>query len=157
MSDSSVGPATSTVFLAGFRTRVLAVGGRGPGIILLHGFSDTADTWRAVLGPFAERGIRAAAVDLPSFGAADPLGPGPALPQLDMFVADAVRHWTVGDRAPILVGNSLGGLLAARAAAGPDPPAGVVLISPAGHAHSRWIDALGWVSRMPSTASSIDR
>ena len=34
---------------AGHLTRALEVTGNGPGIVLLHGWSDSADTWRPLL------------------------------------------------------------------------------------------------------------
>lgn len=34
---------------AGYRTRVLRVAGDGPPLLLLHGFTDSADTWRPAL------------------------------------------------------------------------------------------------------------
>ncbi|HUE28529.1 MAG TPA: hypothetical protein VMP89_17270, partial [Solirubrobacteraceae bacterium] len=45
--------------LAGVRTRVLEVDGDGPPLVLLHGFSDSADTWRAMLERLARSGRRA--------------------------------------------------------------------------------------------------
>ncbi|MER6900182.1 alpha/beta fold hydrolase, partial [Amycolatopsis sp. NPDC000740] len=72
---------------AGMRTRVLEVGPpvaeapapkrtrrkgdgkpRAPRLVLLHGYCDSADTWRPVLGELAAAGIAAIAVDLPGFG-----------------------------------------------------------------------------------------
>jgi pimeloyl-ACP methyl ester carboxylesterase len=53
---------------AGFQTRELVVTGRGPTVLLLHGFGDSADTWRPVLTLLAEAGQAAIAVDLPGFG-----------------------------------------------------------------------------------------
>src|SRR3954468_23137820 len=55
--------------LAGTRTRALELEGRGPPVLLLHGYADSADTWRAVLDRLARAGRRALAVDLPGFGA----------------------------------------------------------------------------------------
>jgi pimeloyl-ACP methyl ester carboxylesterase len=85
------------------------------------------------------------AFDLPGFGEADRLAgrgdrfaDGPLLPRLDRFVADLVR--TAGDR-PVIVGNSLGGVAALRAAQDPELPlAAVVAISPGGLGHQPWVD-----------------
>ena len=71
--------------LAGHRTRVLELEGRDPGIVLLHGWGDSADTWRPLLAELALRGRRAIAVDLPGFGSANRLRPGAILPPLDDF------------------------------------------------------------------------
>ncbi|MCW2990833.1 MAG: alpha/beta hydrolase fold protein, partial [Solirubrobacterales bacterium] len=55
--------------LAGHATRALELEGDGPPMLLLHGFADSADTWRRTLDRLARRGRRALAVDLPGFGA----------------------------------------------------------------------------------------
>jgi pimeloyl-ACP methyl ester carboxylesterase len=101
---------------AGCGSRELVVDGAGSVVVLLHGLGDSADTWRPVLYRLGARGQGGIAVDLPGFGDADDLRPGPKLPQLEAFVDDVVRHH--GSRQPVvLVGNSLGGLLTVRAAA----------------------------------------
>lgn len=129
--------------IAGWRTRALEVVGTGPTFILLHGFGDHAGTWAAVLEELAGAGCSAVALDLPGYGEADPAAPGQSLPQLDRFLLDAIEHWTVDGLPPVVVGNSLGGVLAIRA--GQDPSsgvAGVVPVSPAGFGHVWFIDVL---------------
>lgn len=104
---------------SGYQTRELSVPGRGPKVVLLHGFAHAAEAWQQILQRCAAANIAALAVDLPGFGAADPIAPGPRLPQLDAFVSDLItRHST--DAPVLIVGNSLGGLLAVRAAASAD-------------------------------------
>src|SRR3954452_16121140 len=77
--------------LAGFGTRALELEGDGPPVVLLHGYADSADTWRLVLDKLARRGRRALAVDLPGFGTAAALRPhGSMLEQLDAFARAAV-------------------------------------------------------------------
>lgn len=102
---------TRAVF-GGVGTRVLSSDGSGTPIVLLHGYADSADTWRPVLTRLAATGHRAFGVDLPGFGQADLRRPGPLMPQFDAFV-DAV----LAETGPvILVGNSLGAATAVRAA-----------------------------------------
>ncbi|WP_433680810.1 alpha/beta fold hydrolase [Nocardia sp. CA-119907] len=97
----------------GVRTRVLSVPGDGAPIVLVHGYADSANTWREVLIRLEQAGRRALAVDLPGFGEADPRRPGPIVAQLDAFL-DAV----IAEHAPVvLVGNSLGSTTALHAAA----------------------------------------
>jgi len=128
-------------FLGGIRTRSLEIEGTGPAFLLLHGYSDSADTWRPLMRELARRGKTAVAVDLPGFGSADPPAPGPTLPQLDRFVADLVRERANSRARPIIVGNSLGGVAALRAAQDPDLPlGGIVAVSPAGLGHQPWVD-----------------
>src|SRR3954449_220268 len=54
--------------LSAHTTRALELDGDGPGIVLLHGWGDSADTWRPLLAELAASGRRAIAVDLPGFG-----------------------------------------------------------------------------------------
>ncbi len=126
--------------LAGHRTRVLELEGFGPGIVLLHGWGDSADTWRPLLAELALTGRRAIAVDLPGFGEATQLARGAILPQLDDFAADLVLEWGGGE-AVVVAGNSLGGAIALRLAERPDLPiAGVVPVAPAGLEMPGWFD-----------------
>ena len=122
----------------GFETRVLELEGEGPPLVLLHGYADSADTWRHVLDRLGRRDRRAVAVDLPGFATADRLREGKVLPQLDRFVAAVVSD-TAGEEEAVLAGNSLGGCLALRAAQRQRVPlAGVVPIAPAGFDMARW-------------------
>jgi pimeloyl-ACP methyl ester carboxylesterase len=126
--------------VGGVATRALALDGDGPGLILLHGWGDSADTWRPLLTRLARLGRRAIAVDLPGFGAATDVAPGPLLPQYDAFAAALIQEWA-GGRDAVVVGNSLGGVTALRLAQRGDLPlAGVVPVAPAGLDMPRWFD-----------------
>jgi pimeloyl-ACP methyl ester carboxylesterase len=124
--------------LAGFETRVLELEGHGDPVVLLHGWSDSADTWRHVLARLGRLERRAIAVDLPGFGTAAPLSAGPMLPQLDAFGAAALAY--AGGRRTVVVGNSLGGCLALRLAERrPRRIARVIGLAPAGLDMARWL------------------
>ena len=111
---------------AGFGTRELAVEGTGCTVVLVHGFGHSADAWVPVLKLLSEAGQAAVAVDLPGFGSADPLHKGELVPQLDAFLAEVVDHYGASEPA-VVVGNSLGAAVAARAARNPDLPIGAVM------------------------------
>jgi pimeloyl-ACP methyl ester carboxylesterase len=131
------------IHVNGHVTRVLEVGGEGPGIVLLHGWNDSADTWRPLLGELAGRGRRAIAADLPGFGDATPLQPGAVLPQLDAFAAELVLMWA-GTEPVVVAGTSLGGCLALRLAESPGELrlAGVVPVAPDGLELPSWFDPI---------------
>jgi pimeloyl-ACP methyl ester carboxylesterase len=129
--------------IAGHATRALEVDGGGPGIVLLHGWSDSADTWRPLLAQLGARGRRAIAVDLPGFGEATRLHDGAVLPQLDAFALDLVESWA--NKEPVVVaGTSLGGCIALRLAEHPGNVrlAGVVPVSPDGLELPSWFDPI---------------
>ena len=129
--------------VAGFSTRALEVDGGSPGIVLLHGWSDSADTWRPLLAQLGARGRRAIAVDLPGFGEATRLHDGAVLPQLDAFALDLVESWA--NKEPVVVaGTSLGGTVALRLAAHPGKVrlVGVVPVSPDGLDLPSWFDPI---------------
>jgi pimeloyl-ACP methyl ester carboxylesterase len=124
----------------GFETRVLELEGDGPPLVLLHGFADSADTWRVLLDRLGRLDRRAIAVDLPGFATADPLRDGKVLPQLDRFATAVVSAAAAEGGSDVVVcGNSLGGCVALRTAQREGLPlAGVVPVAPAG------LDMAGW-------------
>jgi pimeloyl-ACP methyl ester carboxylesterase len=130
------------VELAGYRTRALELEGDSPAIVFLHGFADSADTWRRTLELLAARGQRAVALDLPGFGAAAPLDPSqPVLTQLDRFAVAAIER--EAGREVVLAGNSLGGCVALRLGERSDLPlAGIVPVAPAGLDTPVWFAAI---------------
>lgn len=124
--------------VGGVETRALELEGEGPPVVLLHGFCDSADTWRLTLDALAREDRRAIAVDMPGFGAASGLDVGPVLPQLDGF-ADALLDWFAPSGA-IVAGNSLGGVAALRLAERRgEQLAGIVPVAPAGLDMPPWL------------------
>ena len=55
---------------ADVRTRAIELEGEGLPLLLLHGFADSADSWRLVLDEMRQRGRAAVALDCPGFGSA---------------------------------------------------------------------------------------
>jgi pimeloyl-ACP methyl ester carboxylesterase len=103
-----------TVQLAGVATAVLE-GGSGPPLVLLHGPCGNATHWMDVL-PDLVRRYRVIVPDLPGHGASEigavPLDRDRMLDWLDALIERA------GPDRPALVGNTLGGAVAARYAVG---------------------------------------
>ena len=102
-------------------------GGAGPTVVLLHGFGGAASNWTLV-APALTRVARVLVPDLPGHGGSSAL---PAPPEtLDPF-ADRVAHLL--DEPALVVGHSLGGVVALRLAARrPDLVRGLVLAGCAG-------------------------
>ncbi len=119
-----------------------------PALLMVHGFGDTSDTWGLLRGECARRGHYTSAIDLPGFRRGAPLQPGPVLPQLDAFVAAAARRLREREGSVVVVGNSLGGTLALRAAAAGEADA-VVALSPAS------VRLAGWLRRMTSSPVTV--
>ncbi len=84
--------------------------GSGPAVVLLHAGIADRTMWAEHLGPLAEAGHRAIAVDLPGFGEAPPR---PDQPEWEA-VLETMEELSV-ERAA-LAGNSFGGAVAMRAA-----------------------------------------
>jgi pimeloyl-ACP methyl ester carboxylesterase len=127
--------------LNGARTRAIEVEGSGPPVVMLHGFCDSADTWRNVLEPLRERGRAAIAYDMPGFGYSKPVHfPLPLLDQQVAFAAAAVCAAAEKAGMPAIVaGNSLGGWTSLRLAERDDLPlAGIIPVAPAGISLSPW-------------------
>ena len=120
--------------------QTIAVGGRdaryfvagdGPPLLLLHGNGDSKYSWSWTL-PELARAHRVYALDLPGVGA-PPAPGGPALTsgRCARFVADFLD--AVGLPRLAIVGNSFGGLVAARLAlAAPRRVAALALVDSAG-------------------------
>lgn len=143
------GPRERRTTVGGTGTRTLEIRSRGAQdhpLVLLHGFSDSADTWRPLMHLLGREGRSAVAFDMPGFGRADRLArDAPILPRLDRFARAAIEQ--VAATSPtgkvIVAGNSLGGCVALRAAQRKGLPlAGVVPISPAGLDLARWISVI---------------
>jgi len=106
--------------------------GEGEPIVFVHGLTSSWQAWLENMPHFAERGHRAIALDLPGFGAS----PMPFWP-IDMYaygrlLLDFCEKLGI-ERDATVVGNSMGGLVAAEAVlSAPERFNGLVLVSAAG-------------------------
>ena len=101
----------------------------GPTFLLVHGLGGSHLNWMCVAPMLAERG-RVIALDLPGFGRSPLLGRRTSLEAnrtlITRFIISELQE------PPILVGNSMGGLLSSLVAgAMPDVARGLVLVDPA--------------------------
>jgi len=106
--------------------------GEGEPIVFVHGISGSWQNWLENMPHFAARGYRAIALDLPGFGAS-PMPSWPIdMPAYGRLLHDFCEKLGLG-RGVTLVGNSMGGLVAAEAVlAEPSRFSRLVLVSAAG-------------------------
>src|SRR3989449_5872817 len=104
-------------------------GGTGPTLVLVHGLGGSHVNWLAV-APVLARRARVLAVALAGFGRT-PLGERWADVHANRVLLDRFLDAGAGGPA-VLVGNSMGGLVAMmEAALAPERVAGLVLVAPA--------------------------
>ena len=113
----------------GTRLRYFAAGTGSP-VVLVHGLGGAAANW-ADLAPMLAESFRVLAPDLPGHGHSSPL---PAVPDLNPFADRLACLIEQESRQPVLlVGHSLGGVIALRLAVRhPELVRGLVLASSAG-------------------------
>jgi pimeloyl-ACP methyl ester carboxylesterase len=102
--------------------------GEGAPVLLVHGWPTSSHLWRDVMPALAE-GNRAIALDLPGYGESAPVDAEPSVPALRDAVERAMD--AAGFETAHLVGNSLGGWIAAELAAR-GRARSVVALAPAG-------------------------
>jgi pimeloyl-ACP methyl ester carboxylesterase len=92
----------------GIRLRA-AVQGSGPLVVLVHGFPESWYSWRHQMGPIAEAGFTACAIDVRGYGGSDKPRPVQAY-GMDSMVADVagvIEALSPGERA-VVVGHDWG-------------------------------------------------
>jgi len=141
---TEVVPPERLVDAGGIRTCFVQRGSTGPEILLLHGFGSSTYTWRKnldELGKFA----RVTAIDIKGFGLTEKPRDGKyneaAYARHVLATMDALKL-----RKPVIVGNSMGGGIAARVALEhPDRCSGLILV-----------DAVRPFSRIDFEAGGVD-
>jgi pimeloyl-ACP methyl ester carboxylesterase len=119
--------------------------GQGPALLLLHGAGASLHTWDAWARELREE-YRVLRVDLPPFGLTGPHPEDRYDPETYLALLDGLLD-QVGVEEAVLVGNSMGGHVAARyAATRPDRVRALVLLAPAGYPQS-----LPWSLRILSS------
>jgi len=104
-------------------------GGAGRPVILIHGLGGSYVNWIASAADFAKHG-HVVAPDLIGFGLTPPKGRRSTVDTNADLIVDLIHY--LGSEPALLVGNSMGGLIAMLVArANPELVAGVVLLDPA--------------------------
>lgn len=149
-SDTARQLTTDYPTIGGYRLRRLSseCGLDGaPTLVMLHGFSDSADTWRP-MSRYLRHRAHLVAVDLPSFGRSErlrvgratPDTPAPVYPELDRVVDAVLDHVAASTPGPrVLIGNSLGGALTLRAARRRTDLAAAIALAPANIGLRGWL------------------
>lgn len=108
------GPWEHTIVHAHGSRFHVAVQGSGPMVLFVHGFPTFWWLWRRLLGPVAELGFTAVAMDMRGYGASDhpPRGYDPRTLAAD--VNGVIR--ALGHQEAIVIGHGVGGLIAWTAA-----------------------------------------
>ena len=110
--------------------------GEGPAIVCIHGLGGSWQNWLENMPRLAGLGHRVIALDLPGFGASPMPGWEISIPAYGRLLADFCERLEVGSCT--LVGNSMGGFIAAEVAVGePEWVERLVLVSAAGISHAR--------------------
>jgi pimeloyl-ACP methyl ester carboxylesterase len=110
--------------------------GEGRPIVFVHGLSGCWQNWLENLPYFAARGYRAVALDLPGFGHSPMPKWEISIPAYGRLVDGLCRELNLHSTA--LVGNSMGGFIAAEVAVNePQWTSHLVLVSAAGISHAR--------------------
>ena len=97
-----------TIDAGELRLRV-AVQGTGPLVLMVHGFPESWYSWRHQMGPIAEAGFTAAAIDVRGYGGSDKPRPVEAYAMEHMVadVAGAIEALSPG-RPAVLIGHDWG-------------------------------------------------
>lgn len=116
--------------VGGLNIHYLTAGSNDPPLVMLHGVGDSAADWSWVLPALANRN-RVLAVDFPGCGDSAKPQREYSLEFLTQFLADFLN--TLEVQRAVLVGNSLGGLIALRfALSNPERVAALILVDSMG-------------------------
>jgi 2-hydroxy-6-oxonona-2,4-dienedioate hydrolase len=120
--------------VSGLNIRYWTAGNNDPPLVLLHGVGESAIDWSWVLPKLANN-RRVLAVDFPGFGESDKPNRDYSLDFLTQFLAEFLK--TLQIHRAVLVGNSLGGIIALRLALlKPEQVAALVLVDSMGFSNT---------------------
>src|SRR3954452_21268228 len=102
------------VEIDGHRVNVVEVGSGEPAVVFVHGLAGSWQNWLENMPHFAAAGHRVIAFDLPGFGGSDDPREKISIPGYGRLVDTLLDRLEVGPA--VLVGNSMGGFIAAEVA-----------------------------------------
>ncbi|HTW35769.1 MAG TPA: alpha/beta hydrolase [Rhizomicrobium sp.] len=123
-------PEFRDVALADIRLRA-AIEGRGPLVVMVHGFPESWYSWRHQMTPIAQAGFTACAIDVRGYGGSDKPLPVEAY-AMERMIADVVGviESLSPDKRAVLVGHDWGApIVWSTALARPDRARAVCLLS----------------------------
>jgi pimeloyl-ACP methyl ester carboxylesterase len=139
------------VDIGGRRLNVVEIGSGEPPVVFVHGLAGSWQNWLENMPHFAAAGHRVIAFDLPGFGASEMPREKISIPGYGRLVDALLDRLGIGPA--VLVGNSMGGFVAAEAAIQfPARVERLVLVSAAGltieyQRHERVLEAMRFGQR----------
>lgn len=135
--------------VSGWRTRYARSGDRGPALVLLHGLGASLETWSLNIEPLGET-FRVFAPDVLYFGKSAKPQHAPSHAEFTAFVTAFMD--TLNLPRATLVGNSMGGAIAAQIAiTAPERVERLILADPAGFGRELvwWLRLRTWIDLRP--------
>ena len=119
--------------VANLRVRYLATESKGDPVLLIHGLGGSIESWLNNVEAISSHNLQVIALDLPGFGLSDKPEITFNIDYYSKFILKFIRRLRIDSRALCIVGNSLGGHIAAEFAINyPLAVSKLVLVSPAG-------------------------
>jgi pimeloyl-ACP methyl ester carboxylesterase len=147
MTDTSLEAVVEKqqINVGGLNINYLTAGSKDPALVMLHGVGDSAVDWSWVLPTLAKQNP-VLAVDFPGCGDSAKPEREYSLEFLTQFLADFLN--TLEVQRAVLIGNSLGGLIAVRfALLNPEPVAALILVDSMGFGQS--VNPILWSLTLP--------
>jgi pimeloyl-ACP methyl ester carboxylesterase len=119
--------------VANVRVRYLATESKGDPVLLIHGLGGSIESWLNNFEAISSHNLQVIALDLPGFGLSDKPKITFNIEYYSKFISKFIRRLRIDSRSLCIVGNSLGGHIAAEFAINyPLAVSKLVLVSPAG-------------------------
>ena len=119
--------------VANVHVRYLATESKGDPVLLIHGLGGSIESWLNNIEAISSHKLQVIALDLPGFGLSDKPKITYDIEYYSKFISKFIRRLRIDSRSLCIIGNSLGGHIAAEFAINyPLRVSKLVLVSPAG-------------------------